>query len=79
VLTYFTATLVSARARLGELHPREQGVTAVEYALMIAIVGMLLAGAFYAFFTAVDTRYGTVSDCLVSGPLPEVCSPPPGP
>jgi Flp pilus assembly pilin Flp len=79
VLTYFTATLVYARARLGELHPREQGVTAVEYALMVAIVAMLLAGAFYALFNAVDTRYGTVGECLESGPLPEVCSPPPGP
>ena len=79
MLSSFTATLVHARARLGELHLREQGVTAVEYALMIAIVGMLLVGAFYALFNSVNTRYGTVSNCLESGPLPDVCSPPPGP
>jgi Flp pilus assembly pilin Flp len=76
VLSYLTATLVYVRARLGELHPREQGVTAVEYALMVAIVALLLAGAFYALFTSVNARYGTVGDCVVNGPYPEACTPP---
>jgi Flp pilus assembly pilin Flp len=76
VLTYFSATLAYVRARLGELHAREQGVTAVEYALMVAIIALLLVGGFYALFNTVQDRYGNVGECLASGPQPEVCSPP---
>jgi Flp pilus assembly pilin Flp len=75
VLTYFPATLAYVRARLGGLHQREEGVTAVEYALMVAIIAVLLVGAFYALFNVVDERYGNVGDCLASGPQPEECSP----
>jgi Flp pilus assembly pilin Flp len=77
VLTYFPAMLTYLRARLGELHARQEGVTAVEYALMVAIIAVLLVGAFYALFDTVKDRYGNVGDCLASGPLPEECSPPP--
>ena len=58
MLTYFSATLAYVRARLGELHGREQGVTAVEYALMVAIIALLLVGGFYALFNMVKDRYG---------------------
>jgi Flp pilus assembly pilin Flp len=75
VLTSFTVTVAYVRARLGELQLREAGVTAVEYALMVAIIALLLVGAFIAFFNAVDDRYGEVGDCLASGPQPEVCNP----
>ncbi len=77
MLTYLSATLAYVRARLGELHLREQGVTAVEYALMVAIIAVLLVGAFYALFNMVSERYNDVGTCVASGPLPEVCSPPP--
>jgi Flp pilus assembly pilin Flp len=77
VLTYFSATLTYARARLGEARAREQGVTAVEYALMVAIIAVLLVGAFYALFNMVNERYNEVGNCVASGPMPEVCSPPP--
>jgi Flp pilus assembly pilin Flp len=76
VLTYFSAMLAHARARLGELQARQDGVTAVEYALMVAIIAVLLVGAFYAMFQAVDDRYDEVGNCVASGPLPETCSPP---
>jgi Flp pilus assembly pilin Flp len=76
VLTYFTATVAYVRARLGELQAREEGVTAVEYALMVAIIAVLLVGAFYALFNVVQQRYGNVGECLNSGPQPDVCSPP---
>ncbi|HTE70761.1 MAG TPA: Flp family type IVb pilin [Actinomycetes bacterium] len=84
MLTYFPATLVYVRVRLGELgvgnlRAREEGVTAVEYALMVAIIALLLVGAFVALFNAVNDRYGDVGDCVASGPLPDACSPPPGP
>jgi Flp pilus assembly pilin Flp len=76
VLTYFTATVAYVRARFGELQAREEGVTAVEYALMVAIIAVLLVGAFYALFSVVRQRYGNVGECLNSGPQPDVCSPP---
>jgi Flp pilus assembly pilin Flp len=78
VLTYFSATLTYVRARFGGPHAREEGVTAVEYALMVAIIAVLLVGAFYAFFQAVDARYGQVGDCVAGTPAPSAadCVPP---
>ena len=75
MLTYFPATLAHVRARCGELRSREEGVTAVEYALMVAIIAVLLVGAFYALFNTVQETYGDVGNCVASGPLPETCSP----
>jgi Flp pilus assembly pilin Flp len=76
VLTHFPEVFAYVRARL-ELRGNEEGVTAVEYALMVAIVALLLVGGFFTLFNVVQDRYGNVSDCLDSGPLPEACSPPP--
>ena len=74
MLIYFSATLAYVRARVGELHGREQGVTAVEYALMVAIIAMLLVGGFYVLFNMVRDRYGVVGDCVASGPDPDTCT-----
>lgn len=76
MLTHFPAMITYVRARCGELRTREEGVTAVEYALMVAIIAVLLVGAFYALFNTVQETYGDVGDCVASGPLPETCSPP---
>jgi Flp pilus assembly pilin Flp len=57
--------------------PREQGVTAVEYALMVAIIAVLLLGASYALFNPVLDRYSSVATCVDSGPLPGGCAPDP--
>jgi Flp pilus assembly pilin Flp len=56
---------------------REEGVTAVEYALMVAIIAVLLVGAFYALFNSVLDRYSSVATCVDSGPLPGACAPDP--
>jgi Flp pilus assembly pilin Flp len=74
VLTYLSATLAYVRARLGELRAREQGVTAVEYALMVAIIALLLVAGFYIFFSTVKERYGIVGECVASGPNPTTCT-----
>jgi Flp pilus assembly pilin Flp len=76
VLTYFSATLVYARARFGELLARQDGVTAVEYALMVAIIALLLVGGFYALFNSVSDTYTNVGNCIATEPAPEDCSPP---
>ena len=76
MLTYFSATLASARARLGGLGGRQDGVTAVEYALMVAIIALLLVGGFYALFNTVSATYTDVGNCVAEEPAPEDCSPP---
>jgi Flp pilus assembly pilin Flp len=75
VLTYFSAKLASARARLGPAG-RQDGVTAVEYALMVAIITVLLVGGFYALFNTVSATYTDVGNCIATEPAPEDCSPP---
>lgn len=77
MLTSFAATLGSVRVRLGGPRAREEGVTAVEYALMVAVIAVLLVGAFYALFNAIQDRYSSVADCVDSGPRPGVCAPTP--
>jgi Flp pilus assembly pilin Flp len=76
VLSYLSVTLGYVRARLGELHAREQGVTAIEYALMVAIIALLLVGGFFALFSTVKNRYGVVASCVSSGPNPTTCTAP---
>jgi Flp pilus assembly pilin Flp len=76
VLSFLPVTLGYVRARLGQLHDREQGVTAIEYALMVAIIALLLVGGFYALFSTVRDRYDVVGDCVASGPNPTTCTAP---
>ena len=64
MLTYFSATLAYVRARLGELHAREQGVTAVEYALMVAIIALLMVAGFFLLFENVSTAFSDAGDCV---------------
>jgi Flp pilus assembly pilin Flp len=74
VLTYFSAMLASARARLGPAD-RQDGVTAVEYALMVAIITVLLVGSFIALFNAVQAKYTNVGNCIATEPAPSKCNP----
>jgi Flp pilus assembly pilin Flp len=74
VLTYLSATLSYLRTRLGGARVREAGVTAVEYALMVAIIALLLVGGFYALFNAVQTKYNDVGDCVATEPAPSDCA-----
>ena len=76
MLSYLSVTFAYVRALLGQLHDREQGVTAVEYALMVAIIALLLVGGFIALFSTVKDRYDVVGDCVASGPNPTNCTQP---
>jgi len=42
---------------------RERGVTSVEYALMAAIIALVLIGGIVALFNAVQTRFEQDADC----------------
>jgi Flp pilus assembly pilin Flp len=74
VLTYLSATFAWLRARLGGQQLREAGVTAVEYALMVAIIALLLVGGFYVLFNAVQTKYNDVGNCVATDPAPSDCA-----
>ena len=59
---------------------REDGVTAVEYALMVAIIAVLLVGAYFTLFNAIKDRYTSVADCvqnIPSVPASTACAPKP--
>jgi Flp pilus assembly pilin Flp len=75
VLTYLSATLAHLRARHSARQVGEAGVTAVEYALMVAIIALLLVGGFYALFNAVQSKYDDVGNCVATEPAPQDCSP----
>jgi Flp pilus assembly pilin Flp len=42
---------------------RERGVTSVEYALMVAIIALLLVAGVVALFNAVQERFDHDADC----------------
>jgi Flp pilus assembly pilin Flp len=42
---------------------QERGVTSVEYALMAAIIALLLIGGVVALFDAVQERFNRDADC----------------
>jgi Flp pilus assembly pilin Flp len=74
VLTYLSARFAYLRARLGGQQLREAGVTAVEYALMVAIIALLLVGGFYVLFNAVQAKYTDVGNCVATNPAPSDCA-----
>jgi Flp pilus assembly pilin Flp len=55
------------RARLGRSPAREGGVTAVEYALMVAVIALLLVAGFYFLFQNVSTAFDDTASCI-AGP-----------
>ena len=61
-------TMVSyVGARLGRLRARQDGVTDVEYALMVAIIALLMVAGFYFLFQNVSTAFDDTASCI-AGP-----------
>jgi Flp pilus assembly pilin Flp len=75
VLSHLSVTLAYLRARLGGPQLREDGVTAVEYALMVAIIALLMVAGFYTLFNSVKGKYEDVGNCVATEPAPQDCSP----
>ena len=61
-----STTVNYIRTRCAELRAREDGVTAVEYALMVAIIALLMVAGFYALFTQVDTAFTDTGNCVAN-------------
>jgi Flp pilus assembly pilin Flp len=71
-----STTFTYVRTKVADLRTREDGVTAVEYALMVAVIALLVVGGFYALFNAVQSKYNDVGNCVATNPAPQDCSPP---
>ena len=59
-----STTVQYIRTRFADLRAREDGVTAVEYALMVAIIALLMVAGFYALFTQVGDAFNDTADCV---------------
>jgi Flp pilus assembly pilin Flp len=71
-LLLLSTTVSYVRARFGELRAREDGVTAVEYALMVAIIALLMVAGFFFLFSNVDDALRDTGSC-VSDPGGAAC------
>jgi Flp pilus assembly pilin Flp len=61
-----STTISYIRTRLAGLRAREDGVTAVEYALMVAIIALLMVAGFYFLFTEVGGAFDNAGDCVAN-------------
>ena len=59
-----STTVNYIRTRCAELRAREDGVTAVEYALMVAIIALLMVAGFFFLFNNVSTAFQDTGSCV---------------
>ncbi len=52
-----STTVNYIRTRFADLRAREDGVTAVEYALMVAIIALLMVAGFFLLFDNIQTAF----------------------
>jgi Flp pilus assembly pilin Flp len=67
-----STTVTYIRTRMADLRAREDGVTAVEYALMVAIIALLLVAGFFLLFDSVQNAFSNTADC-VNEPTADGC------
>jgi Flp pilus assembly pilin Flp len=56
-----------ARAQLGPLRWRQEGITTVEYILMVAVVAVVVFAAIKGFFSAVASKFNELTRTVSSG------------
>jgi Flp pilus assembly pilin Flp len=59
-----STTVDYIRTRFADLRAREDGVTAVEYALMVAIIALLMVAGFFLLFENVSTAFNDTGACV---------------
>jgi Flp pilus assembly pilin Flp len=59
-----STTVNYIRTRFADLRAREDGVTAVEYALMVAIIALLMVAGFFLLFENVSTAFRETGSCV---------------
>jgi Flp pilus assembly pilin Flp len=62
-----STTVNYIRTRFADLRAREDGVTAVEYALMVAIIALLMVAGFFLLFDNIKTAFTDTGSCVTSG------------
>jgi Flp pilus assembly pilin Flp len=75
-----STTVNYIRTRYEVLRAREDGVTAVEYALMVAIIALLMVAGFYLLFSSVQDSFTNTGECVTGDVATEFeggCDPPP--
>ena len=61
-----SSTVNYIRAKFADLRAREDGVTAVEYALMVAIIALLMVAGFFLLFENVSTAFTDTGSCVTN-------------
>jgi Flp pilus assembly pilin Flp len=59
-----STTVTYIRTRFADLRAREDGVTAVEYALMVAIIALLMVAGFFLLFDNIQTAFENTANCV---------------
>ena len=59
-----STTFTYVRTKVADLRTREDGVTAVEYALMVAIIALLMVAGFFLLFENVSTAFSDTASCV---------------
>jgi pilus assembly protein Flp/PilA len=59
-----STTVNYIRTRFADMRAREDGVTAVEYALMVAIIALLMVAGFFLLFNNVQTAFNETGSCV---------------
>jgi pilus assembly protein Flp/PilA len=61
-----STTVNYIRTRIAEVRAREDGVTAVEYALMVAIIALLMVAGFFLLFNNVSSAFTDTGACVTN-------------
>jgi Flp pilus assembly pilin Flp len=59
-----STTVNYIRTRFADMRTREDGVTAVEYALMVAIIALLMVAGFFLLFNNVQNAFKETASCV---------------
>jgi Flp pilus assembly pilin Flp len=62
-----STTFTYVRTKIADLRAREDGVTAVEYALMVAIIALLMVAGFFLLFENVSNAFQDTGSCATGG------------
>ena len=52
--------------RLRGLRKKDDGATAVEYGLLVALIAVVIAGAAWGLGVALDTKFDKAKDCVTA-------------
>ena len=61
-----STTFTYVRTKIADLRAREDGVTAVEYALMVAIIALLMVAGFFLLFENVSSSLSDTATCVTN-------------